>query len=357
MSQKKSKCSKTKSETKVSDSKIKHVKENLLKKSVDLEGWPAVEGYDFDEDFNFEDFIESLNTTGFQSHNLYNAIQIAKQMQKDNAVIYLGYTSNMISSGLRDIIRWLVKHNKVHFLTTTAGGIEEDIIKCLKPFVLGSYEAPGGPLRDDGINRTGNLFIPNDRYLYLERFMNKFLARMLKEQKETGHIRTESELVYELGLELNDPSSILYWASKNKIPYFCPALYDGAIGDNIYFFKKKHPDFMIDAAGDVVKAGDFTINQEKTGIIALGGSIPKHFIANINMFRDGAEYAIYITTAMEYEGSNAGANIEEAISWGKVKSNAKHVKVVGEATLIFPLFVKAGFADYNNNGTGKKKNK
>ncbi len=326
---------------------VEKAKENVLKPSVSLEGWPEVKGYDFDSEWNFEEFIESLNTTGFQAHNLYRAIQIVKKMQDEKATIFLGYTSNMISSGIREIIKWLVKHKKVHFLATTAGGIEEDIIKCFKPFVLGSYDAPGKSLREEGVNRTGNLFIPNDRYLYFERFMNKFWKKLYNIQKETGKIFSESEIVHFLGKELDDKNSVLYWAYKNNIPYFAPALYDGSIGDTLYFFKKQHPDFLIDNSNDIVKAIDFSIRQEgKTGIIAIGGSIPKHLIANINLFREGADYAVYINTALEIEGSNAGANIEEAISWGKVKSEAKRIKVYSEATLVFPLLVKAAFVDY-----------
>jgi deoxyhypusine synthase len=322
-------------------------KEYFLKPSVTLDGWPEVKGFDFNDDFSWDAFIESLNTTGFQAHNLYMAILIAKKMQDEKASIFLGYTSNMVSSGLREQIRWLVEHEKVHLIATTAGGVEEDIIKCLKPFVLGSYDAKGRMLRDEGINRTGNIFIPNDRYVYLERFLNKFFLRMLERQNNTGEILSESQLLYHLGFEIKDEKSILFWASKNNIPYFCPGLYDGALGDVLYFFKKKHPEFIIDSAKDSVMVHDIAIRTEKAGIIALGGSAPKHLIANINQFRDGADYAIIITTAQEYEGSNAGANIEESISWGKVKPDAKHVKIVSEATLVFPIFVKAAFVDYH----------
>lgn len=324
------------------------IHEKILKPSVTLEGWPEVKGFDFNEPFDFETFVQSMGSTGFQAHALYRAISIAREMQDARARVFLGYTSNMVSSGLRESIRWLAEHDKVAMLVTTAGGIEEDIIKCLKPFVLGSYEAKGSVLRGEGVNRTGNLFIPNDRYLFLERFLMPFFEKMLERQKNTNEFLSESELIYYLGLELNDERSILTWASRNNIPYFCPGIYDGALGDMLYFFKKKHPEFVIDASKDVVRAYDFANNCETVGIIALGGSIPKHFIANLNILRDGADYAIYITTAMEYEGSNAGANTEEAISWGKIAEHAKHQKVVAEATLVFPLFVKAAFVDHTS---------
>jgi Deoxyhypusine synthase len=43
--------------------------------------------------------------------------------------IFLGYTSNLISAGVREHIRYLVEHRMVDVLVTTAGGIEEDFVK------------------------------------------------------------------------------------------------------------------------------------------------------------------------------------------------------------------------------------
>jgi deoxyhypusine synthase len=174
---------------------------------------------------------------------------------------------------------------------------------------------------------------------YFERFTNKFLERLYKEKK----IYSTQELCYELGREVNDESSIYYWCYKNDIPVFCPAPTDGSFGDLLFFFKQKHPDFKIDLSDDIVSITNISINAQKTGIIALGGSVPKHHIANVNLFRDGADYAVYLTTAMEFEGSNAGANTEEAISWGKIKDDAKHVKVVGDASITFPMLVAGAF--------------
>jgi deoxyhypusine synthase len=99
----------------------------------------------------------------------------------------------------------------------------------------------------------------------------------------------------------------------------------------------------MDLTDDIVHITNIALNAPKTGIIALGGSVPKHHIANANLFRDGADYAVYLTTAHEFEGSNAGANIEEAISWGKVKPQAKRAKVVGDASITFPLLVAGAF--------------
>jgi len=270
-------------------------------------------------------------------------------MRREKATIFLGYTSNMISCGVREQIKYLTKNKFVNVLVTTTGGLEEDIIKAKKPFVLGSYDADGSSLREKGINRTGNLFIPDDRYLFFEAFINGLLKRLYELKK----VWTISEFVYEMGRELemlaksdkeiDVESSVTYWAYKNSIPYFVLPLVDGSLGDIIYFFKRTHPDFMIDETSVIIQVNNIAMNAEKSGVVALGGSVPKHLVANANLFREGADYAVYVNTAMEYEGSNAGANPDEAVSWGKFKAKRKTVKIYAEASLVFPLIVAGAF--------------
>lgn len=327
----------------------KKARENVLKPSVDLEGWPVVKGYDFTRPFSVKRFVESLCNTGFQATSLYKAIQLYKKMLNDKATIFFGFTSNMASCGIRDIITYLVKNKMVHVLSTTAGGVEEDIMKCHKPFVIGDYDAPGEYLRGHGINRTGNLFIPNDRYLWFERYMNSLLDRLYEKQKNEKKVINSKEFCREMGYqlelmskqdkELKYTESFIYQAYKNDIPVFGLPLTDGSIGDMIYFFKKRHKDFQLDIADDIEMLTDIALNAEKTGIIAIGGSVPKHQVCNANLFRGGADYTIYINLGIEYEGSNAGANPDEAVSWGKLVKKENTVKVFGEASIVFPLLV------------------
>lgn len=324
-------------------------KEYILKKANTLDGWPEIRGYDFEEEFSFENLLKSYTNTGFQGTCLAQAIEIVRDMRRNNATIFLAFTSNMGTCGVREQIKYLVKNELVHVLATTVGAIEEDIIKCFKPFVLGNYRANGTQLREEGINRTGNIFIPNDRYIYFERFMNKFHNRLLNKQKNTSEIIGIKEYVHELGREMqlqkveNKEQSFTYWAYKNNIPFFCPALPDGSVGDMLYFFKKNNPEFKIDTSDYIVQATDLGLNTEKMGIIAIGGSVPKHLVANVGLFREGSDYAVYINTGLEMEGSNAGAPIDEAVSWGKIAYNAPKIKVEAEASIVFPLIVAGAF--------------
>ena len=172
-------------------------KANLLRKSEEISGL-TIKGYDFDKGVNWENIIDSYSSTGFQATHLSRAIEIVNEMRKNQAFIYLGYTSNMVSSGLRDIFRFLVKNKMVNFVVTSAGGIEEDIIKCLGSFILGDFKANGADLRKKGINRIGNIFVPNNRYVDFESFFQEILEELYQEQKKTGKIVSSSELIWKL---------------------------------------------------------------------------------------------------------------------------------------------------------------
>lgn len=321
----------------------KIARENLLREGEEIKGI-AIRGYDFDKGVDYAKIIESYKSTGFQASHLAKAIEITNKMIAEEAFIYLGYTSNMVSSGLRDIFRYLVKHKKINVIVTTAGGVEEDIIKCLWEFILGDFKAQGAELRKKGINRIGNIFASNSSYVRFEQFIQPILEEVYNEQKKTGRIFTPSDIAWKLGERINDERSVCYWAWKNQIRIYCPALTDGAIGDNIYFFKFKHPDFIVDIAEDAKRLNDTTIGLKKSGLIILGSGVVKHHILNANMLRNGADYAVYINSAQEFDGSDSGALPEEAISWGKIAAGGEAIKVYGDATILFPIVVAETFA-------------
>jgi len=320
----------------------KSARKNVLFDSDEVNGI-SIKGYDFDNGLDYSKLLDSLSSTGFQATHFARAVSIINKMIKDNATIYLGYTSNLVTSGLRDIFRYLAKNKKVSVIVTTAGGIEEDLIKCLGDFILGEFSASGELLNKKGVNRAGNIYIPNTLYCKFEEFMTPILEKIYEEQKKTGNIICVSEFIKILGKEINDEKSIYYWCYKNDIDVYCPAIIDGSIGDMIHFFMYKHQDFKLDIAGDIHKMNEYTIVQKKTGTIILGGGVVKHHINNSNMMRNGTDYAVYINSSQEWDGSDAGARPDEAVSWGKIKPNSESIKVFGDATILFPLIVAKCF--------------
>lgn len=227
-----------------------------------------------------------------------------------------------------------MEHKHVSAIVTTAGGVEEDFIKCLAKTYLGSFTTSGAALREQGMNRIGNLVVPNSNYCDFEDWVIPILNAMLEEQEASKAAEepiywTPSKVIARLGKEINDERSVYYWAYKNDIPVFCPALTDGSLGDMLYFhtFKSSPAQLRIDIVEDIRRINTIAVRAKRAGMIILGGGIVKHHIANACLMRNGAESAVFINTAQEFDGSDAGARPDEAVSWGKIKAGADSVKV------------------------------
>ncbi|KAJ2666565.1 Deoxyhypusine synthase [Coemansia sp. RSA 1199] len=330
-----------------------------------------IRGYDFENGVDYNALLSTYINTGFQATSFGRAVDIINKMRAwrlsdepiaDNdceedrnleyrksvkCKIFLGYTSNLISSGIRETIKYLVKNSMVDVLVSTAGGVEEDFIKCLAPTYLGDFTLEGRALRSKGLNRIGNLIVPNDNYCKFEDWIVPILDQMLKEQKEDGTVWTPSKVIHRLGKEINHPDSVYYWAYKNNIPVYCPAITDGSLGDMLYFHSYRSPGLVIDVVQDIRAMNTEAVRAKKSGVIILGGGLVKHHICNANLMRNGADYAVFVNTAQEFDGSDAGARPDEAVSWGKIKADAESVKVYAEASLVFPLLVAQTFAKTN----------
>jgi len=318
---------------------------------------------------SIDELAASMRTTGFQATNVALAIDEINRMLKwrlsdrpilpnepeelkDPAVrartkctIYLSFTSNLISSGIREVIRFLVQHKLVDVLVTTAGGVEEDFIKCLAPTYLGDFKLRGKDLRAKGVNRVGNLLVPNHNYCMFEDWVNPILHAMTDEQvADPENVRwTPSKVIARLGKEIDNPDSVYYWCHKNDIPVFCPALTDGSLGDMLYFHSYKRPELVIDVVQDIRRINDTAVRAACTGMVILGGGVVKHHTCNANLMRNGADFSVFVNTGQEFDGSDSGASPDEAVSWGKIKVEAAPVKVSADATLVFPLLVTQTF--------------
>ncbi|MBN1896762.1 MAG: deoxyhypusine synthase [Candidatus Aenigmarchaeota archaeon] len=278
------------------------------------------------------ELVDQMASAGFQASEIGDAVRLIRQMKKDRATVFLSFTANMVASGLRGIITKLVKERYVDVIITTGGAIDHDIIRSGKPYLMGDFNLNDEDLHKRGINRLGNILIPSDRYIFLE----KFIQQLFSELKSRKRSWTPSDFIYEAGKRIKDEGSFLHWASKNNIPVFCPGITDSAIGLQLYFFKQDNKDFEIDVSGDM-KLADIVINSEKTGGIILGGGIAKHHTIGVNILKEGLDYAVYVTTSSAWDGSLSGATPNEAKSWSKVKEKGGTVTVYGDASVIVPL--------------------
>jgi deoxyhypusine synthase len=291
--------------------------------------------------------VDKFGQIGFQSVELSKAKEVIVKMKKDNAKVFLTFTSNMVTSGLRGFFAQLVEKNIPTFLVTTAGAIEEDIMKSFgEQFEIGSFDLDDVELNEKGINRVGNLMIKNESYMKFEDWVIQALEKCYLKKKRWS----VSELLKEFGLMLNDKSSILYQAAKKNVPIFCPAITDAGIGFHLYLFQQKHKDFIVDVIEDFGNILLGTSFDDKKAVIALGGSISKHHAIMATLLNGGAEYAVYMTTANKSSGSMSGATTQEAKSWGKVKDESDIATVNGDVTITFPLVMISALDELKKEG-------
>lgn len=291
--------------------------------------------------------VDQLGNVGFQSVQLNRASEAIKRMYLNDATIYLTYTSNMVTSGLRGFFAQLIKLGLVDQIVTTVGGIEEDIMKANgEDFLIGTFNQDDTELYEKGINRVGNIKVHNESYAKFEDTMQPILRGLHDKQSRW----TPSEIFHEIGGQLDDENSILNQAHQHDVPIYCPAITDGSFGFHLFLYQQKHDDFIVDVVRDFKNIVTNTSHDERKGVISLGGSISKHHALLACLLNGGLDYAVYMTTASTTSGSMSGATTDEAKSWGKIKDESDAATVHGDVTITFPLAMSKVLDDLQEAG-------
>ncbi len=273
---------------------------------------------------------------GFTSAKLGTAYSILDKMFREENTTFLSFPADIISTGTRGLINEMVKRKLVDVVITTNGTLDHDIARTYMDYYCGTFDYSDRELKHLSINRLGNVFVPDESYgVIIEEKVQPVLEELYKRKKEWGG----AELLREYGLTMKNDSSILYNAAKNNIPVYVPGMTDGSFGSQLWSFYEGNRDFKINLLQDEHELSDIIFDAKKTGALMLGGGISKHHTIWWNQFRGGLEYAVYVTTAQEFDGSLSGAKLEEAISWKKMREDADFVNVYGDATALLPLLI------------------
>ncbi|MFW3147242.1 MAG: deoxyhypusine synthase [Thermoplasmatota archaeon] len=302
---------------------------------------PPVEDVDINSAESVSDLFEQLGRGGgFTAKKLYDAASIMKDMIDDKGCYkFLSFPACIISTGCRGVIKEMVKRKWVDCIITTCGTLDHDLARIWRKYYHGSFEMDDTDLYHKGIHRLGNILIPLDSY---GKILESKMTELMEDIWSTGRREFSTrEIVHEVGKRLDDQSSITYWAARNDIPVYLPGPTDGAFGSQLWLWRQTHSDLKLDLFKDEQELSDIVFDAERTGALMIGGGISKHHVIWWNQFRDGLDYAVYITTAVEWDGSLSGARMKEAISWGKLKETAPHLTVEGDATILLPLLMTA----------------
>ena len=305
-----------------------------------IETGRPVKDIEIDSNTSIEKIFEELSQSGgFESVNLSGGLEILTEMISDKQCLkFVSFVGAIVSTGLRGIIKDMIRNKWFDVAITTCGALDHDIARHFSHYKEGSFTMDDRELADQDIHRLGNVLVPTDSYgPLIEEKMQSFLEE--EYQNGTKEMST-AEVCKMIGKHLGE-DSFLFWAYKNDVNVVVPGIMDGAVGSQIWLFTQKHSDFKLSMTGDADLLSGLIFKAEKSGAFMIGGGISKHHTLWWNQYREGLDYAFYITTAQEFDGSLSGALVREAISWGKVTQKAKQATLHAEVTTTLPFIYAA----------------
>jgi deoxyhypusine synthase len=279
---------------------------------------------------------------GFQALHVAEAYDVLKEAVEEADLRFFSFTGNLVATGLREVIAEAVKRGLFNVVVTTAGALDHDIAKAMGArYMPGSFDLDDVELARKGLHRLGNVVISKEEYgPFVERFVLRFCERLW------GRSVATYELAYELGREMPE-DSLLGAAARAGVKIFVPGITDGAVGtalltcNDLARTKRGGSRVLVDVLKDEETLRELVYSSKKLAALIVGGGISKHHVIWWAQFRGGLDYVVYISTAVEYDGSLSGARPREAVSWGKVKPSAKSVYVYADATLVLPILLKS----------------
>ena len=309
--------------------------------------------YDFNKIQNTADLIDQMSVAGgFTATKLAKARGMLSKMFEEaggeGVVNWISFPAALCATGTRGFFLELVKRRLVDVIVTTCGTLDHDLARTYRQYFHGDFELDDIALGQQGLNRLGNVIVPNECYgEILEAKVLPWLSEIEEERRASSDSPWNGfgtvELCWALGDRMEDEGSLLYWAAKHRIPIVIPGITDGSIGAQLFMHRQRSPSFMIDVLADEEICSDLSWTSKKANALMVGGGISKHHVIWWNQYRGGLDSAIGISTAPEYDGSLSGARLREAISWGKIRPEAPHVLIEGEASMILPLLGAALF--------------
>ena len=305
-----------------------------------------VKDIEIDSNTSIEKIFDELSKSGgFESVNLSDGLDILTKMISDEKCLkFVSFVGAVVSTGLRGIIKDMIKNKWFDVAITTCGALDHDIAKHYSHYNEGSFTMDDNELADQNIHRLGNVLVPMENYgPLIEEKMQLFLE---EEYKNGVREMSTAEICKMIGKHLGE-DSFLHCANKNDVSVVVPGIMDGAVGSQIWMFIQSHRDFKLNLIGDADLLSEYIFKAEKSGAFMIGGGISKHHTLWWNQYREGLDYAFYITTAQEFDGSLSGALVREAISWGKVTKIARQSTLHAEVTTILPFIYAALISKLN----------
>jgi len=296
----------------------------------------VVKQIDIKSEMKVKNLIKEMSESGVMgAGRIAKSADILKTMKKDkDCKVFFGLAGAMVPGGMKNIIIDMLKNGYIDVFVTTGANLTHDLIEAVGfNHYQGSSQADDKKLHKKGIDRIYDTFMPNKVYEKLEKFFNQHFDGL----KDETNIK---EFLWKIG-KLIKKESILKTCYEKKIPIFCPGIADSGIGLMMWGQLGKGKDIQLKAFEDLKDIMDISWTSKKSGIIYIGGGVPKNYIQQAMQVTKGAIYGIQITTDRPESGGSSGAELKEGISWGKMNEKGKYVNVICDATIALPLIYAA----------------
>lgn len=268
---------------------------------------------------------------------------LAKMIADEDTNVFMSLGGPLVPGGLRHVFADMIKNHQVDLIVSSGANITHDLLESFGGCHYNDLGQDDEELNAQGIGRIADVFTSSEDFEVFEKRITEIFEDIASSKP---HISIQ-ELLYEVGLRIDDENSILANAARENVPIFAPGLIDSMFGLQLWMFNQDH-DFVVDAVADMHYLSDIVFNSEKVGGILLGGGLTKHYTLASNLLKGGLDLAIQITMDRPESGSLSGAPLEEAKSWSKARCGSDLATVIGDVTVIFPLIL-AGALDKINS--------
>ncbi len=307
--------------------------------------------------------LEEMAKTGFQGRSLARAADVfCRMVEAPDLTIFFGYAGSLSTTGQWKIINWLIENRYIDVLIPTGANISEDIVEAMGfSYWQGNPNEDDAKLFSEGINRYYDVYGTEPDYLEMTELLAEFVMTLDKSRSYSSR-----EFLKRCGqwLDKKNINCIIAAAARNEVPVFCPAIADSPYGDAALIAKSRGHHLTIDAIQDYVEFMGMGECVTETGVVYIGGGVPKDFIqlfavtgdllyedrkvpgraAGLNRKGTGEQetyyphkYAIQITTDSPQWGGLSGCTFEEAVSWGKENPEGSLVQCYCDATIALPI--------------------
>ena len=298
------------------------------------------------DDMKIVDLINQFDDSGvLGAGRVGRACNILTDMIRDEDMkVFMSLGGPLIPGGMRNIVTKMIKDHHVDLIVSSGANITHDLLEA---FGGAHYRHEGKDdeeLNEEGIGRIADINVGSDDFTVFESELTKILEKISSNKKKVSI----QELLYEIGLLIDDENSFVAAAARNNVPIFAPGLIDSMMGLQLWIFNQDH-NFVVDAVADMHYLSDIVFEAQKVGAILLGGGLTKHYTLASNVIKGGLDAAIQITMDRPEAGSLGGAPLEEAKSWAKARCGSSLASVIGDVTVVFPLIYAAALDKINGD--------